>query len=145
MALRNGDHGPLTAGQIAHHLGVPVWNVTYELQLGKKGQPGRLPGAKVLGRGVGRSGQWRVDRETYLNWLQIPSEDRTHLGPDGLPELITFAAAAQQLDLEEALLRTMIRQQRWPHIAFGRSRYLTHNQLGRIRVQINEDCREKSP
>lgn len=141
--LQNGENSPLTAGQIAAHLRVKVWNVTRELQLGRKHPTGRrLRGSKVLGEGVGSGGQWRVSRDTYLSWLQIPAEDRTHLGPDGLPELVPFGQAAQELDFDLDLLQQMIRQERLPHIAFGRMRYLTHNQLERIRVLLNEDCRD---
>lgn len=143
--LRNGRGSDLTAVQIAAHLRVKPWNVTRELQLGALSRPGRLRGRKALGEGVGRGGQWRVDQETYLSWLQIPVEDRAHLGADGLPELIGLADAAQQLGLERVLLRTIIRQQRWPYIAFGRNQYLTHNQLERLRVLLAEDHRESSP
>jgi hypothetical protein len=142
--LRNGEGSALTADQIAAHLGVRTWNVTRELQLFDKGQLHRMPGVKVLGRGVGRGGQWRVDREAYLNWLQIPTDDRGFLGADGLPELIRFDTAAARLGLDPAVLRTVIRQQRWPHIAFGRNRYLTHNQQERLRVLLFEDHREPS-
>jgi hypothetical protein len=143
--LRNGKESTLTVAQIAAHLGVKPWNVTRELQLFEKGQRHRLPGAKVLGEGVGRGGQWRIEPETYLNWLQIPAEDRTFLGPDGLPELIRFLDAAAKLGLDPTIMRTMIRQMRWPHIAFGRNQYLTHNQLERLRVLLNEDHRERHP
>lgn len=136
--LVNGDKSALTAGQIAAHLHTRIWNVTRELQLGIT-DPRRLQGHKVRGAGVGRSGQWRVDRQIYLSWLQIPVEDRTHLGRDGLPELIPFGRAAQDLDIDLDLFQTWIQQHRWPHIAFGRQRYLTHNQLDRTRVQLKED------
>lgn len=135
--LKNGDQAALTASQIAAHLGVPAWNVTRELQLAKT-QPHRLRGRKVLGEGVGRGGQWRVDRETYLQWLGIPREDRTNLAADGLPRLVTFEFAAGQLQTSPALMQTLIRQQRLPHIVFGRRRYLTHNQLAAIRVLLEK-------
>jgi hypothetical protein len=144
--LQNGEHTPLTAGQIAAHLHVKAWNVTRELQLGaNRNGPRRLRGSKVHGEGVGRGGQWRVDRETYLNWLGIEPADRGRLGPDGLPELIPLAAAAERLRLGEDELSDRIRAERWTHIAFGRMRYLTHNQLERLRVQLLEDCREATP
>lgn len=144
--LRNGEHAALTAAQIAAHLGVPTWNVTRQLQLFEKGQLHRLPGVKVLGEGVGRGGQWRVEREAYLGWLQIPAEDRDFPeGPDGLPELTKFHTAAGQLGLEPTILRTLVRQTRWPHIVFGRNQYLTHNQLERLRVLLAEDHRGSLP
>jgi hypothetical protein len=143
--LQNGEDGPLSVAQVAEHLAVKVWNVTRELQLGtKQNEAGRLRGHKVR-QNVGRGGQWRVDRETYLNWLGIPPDDRGHLGPDGLPELIPFAAAAEQLQVRQTELSLRIRAERWPHITFGRMRYLTHNQLERLRVQLIKDCREATP
>ena len=99
----------------------------------------------MLGEGVGRGGQWRIERESYLAWLQVPADDRGFLGPDGLPELIRFSDAAEKLGLEPGILRTMVRQARWPYIAFGRNQYLTHNQLERLRVLLAEDCRDRSP
>jgi hypothetical protein len=144
--LQNGVDLPLTAGQIAAHLQVQTWNVTRELKLGEeKENTSRLRGRKVRGAGVGQGGQWRVDRQVYLDWLQIPEEDRTALGPDGLPELTTAEDAAAQLRLAPAVLRAVLRQQRWPHIVFGRKRYLTHNQMERIRVQLDKDLREATP
>lgn len=142
--LRNGEGAPLTPAQIAAHLHVKVWNVTRELQLADR-QPHRLHGQKIRGEGVGRGGQWRVDRQAYLAWLQIPLPDRTHLGPDGLPELIPFAGAAAHLKIGEAELRRIVRAERLTHIAFGRMRYLTHNQLERLRVQLDESYREATP
>jgi hypothetical protein len=136
--LRNGDTSALTAGQIAAHLGVKTWNVTRELQLAEKGAKHRLRGSKVRGEGVGNGGQWRVDREVYLAWLQIPAADRTHLAADGLPELIPLADAARKLGIEPVELQALIRRWRQPHIAFGRQRYVTHNQLDRIRVQLDD-------
>ncbi len=148
--LRNGENSPLTVGQIAAHLHTKDWNVTRELQIGLRdrlaGRPSRrLAGDKVLGEGVGAGGQWRVDRGIYLIWLGITPEDRAHLGPDGLPELIPFAAAAEKLGITEDELRRRVRAERRTHIAFGRMRYLTHNQLERLRVQLIEDCQEATP
>jgi hypothetical protein len=145
--LQNSDNSPLNTAQIAAHLQVNPWNVTRELQLGRRQtNSGRLRGDKKTGTGlVGSGGQWRVDRQTYLNWLQVLLADRDHVGPDGLPELIPLTHAARQLDLSRENLGTLIRRQRWPHITFGRNRYLTRNQLERIRVQINKDCREATP
>lgn len=137
--LRNDDTSALTAGQIAAHLGVSTWNVARELRLGARGGRNRLRGTKQLGIGVGQGGQWRVKRKIYLTWLGIPAADRTHLGADGLPELIPFPKAAGELGIPVTELADMVRRQRRPHIAFGRQRYLTHNQLGRIRVQLGED------
>jgi hypothetical protein len=137
--LRNGGTGDLTVDQIAAHLGVKAWNVTRQLQLGLT-NPTRLRGRKVLGAGVGQSGQWRITRDDYLSFLQIPAEDRRgNLGPDGLPELIGFDAAQGRLPIDNTPLMILVRQQRWPHIVFGRKRYLTHNQMERIRVQLIED------
>ncbi len=136
--LLNGEGAALTAGQIAAHLRVKVWNVTRELQLGRT-QPHRLPGHKVLGKGVGQGGQWEVDRQVYLDWLQVPAEDQDHLGPDGLPELIGVADAAGKLGLPTAALLAFLRQRRIPHIAFGRQRYLTYRQLERTRDMLERD------
>jgi hypothetical protein len=144
--LRNGEDADLTVSQIAAHLGVKTWNVTRELQLGKT-NPARLQGAKVLGArmGVGRGGQWRVKVKTYLDWLQIPEEDRTRLGPDGLPELIPFEMAAGRLGIAQPLLLPLVRQQRLAHIEFGRTRYFTHNQQERLSVLLKEDYQEATP
>lgn len=144
--LRNSEDADLTVGQIAAHLGVKTWNVTRELQLGKA-NPARLQGTKVLGArmGVGRGGQWRVKLKTYLDWLQIPKEDRTQLGPDGLPELISFEMAAGMLGIRPELLVPLVRQQRLPYIEFGRTRYFTHNQVARAAVLLKEDYQEATP
>lgn len=148
--LQNGWGSPLTAGQIAAHLHTRIWNVTRDLQIGRAdraaGRPTRrMPGEKVRGEGVGSGGQWRIDRQAYLTWLQIPVEDRDHLGPDGLPELVPFELAAEQLSISELKLQELVQRGRHPHIAFGRKRYLTHNQLDRLRGQLAEDLREATP
>jgi hypothetical protein len=134
--LQNDETADLTTTQIAAHLHTKIWNVTRELQLGAQRKPGRLRGNRATNSGPGRGGPWVVNRQVYLNWLGIPEEDRNHLGPDKLPELIPLSQAASALELPEEILRTMIRQARWPHVTFGRNRYLTHNQLDRIRVQL---------
>lgn len=151
MVLQNGENTLLTVGQIAAHLHTRDWNVTRELQLGQRDRlagrtTGRLRGNKVLGAGVGAGGQWRVDPEVYLSWLGVGAEDRAeHLGPDGLPELIPFAQAAEKLGIPADELRHRVRVERHAHITFGRKRYLTHNQLERLRVQLIEDVREATP
>ncbi len=143
--LQNADQGALDVRQIAQHLGTREWNITRELQLARKGEPGRLQGEKVTGvGGRGRGGQWRVDREVYLDWLGVPEEDRTHLGPDGLPLLYTDRAAATELDLPINAIRiAVLIQRRVPYLAVGRHRFLTHNQLQRLRVALDEDCRDR--
>lgn len=145
--LHNSENSPLTAEQIAAHLHTKTWNVSRELRLGdrQKGSRPRLRGVKVLGEGVGAGGQWRVERDVYLTWLQIPAEDRGHLGPDGLPELVPFTRAAAKLGVAETDLRELVRTRRYPHIVFGRNRYLTHNQLEHISVQLIKDPREATP
>lgn len=148
--LRNGVNTPLTVGQIAAHLHTKDWNVTRELQLGMRDRLAgratrRLRGDKVLGEGVGAGGQWRVDRGVYLTWLGITDEDRIHVGPDGLPRLIPFPQAAEKLGITDDELHHRVRTERRTHIAFGRMRYLTHNQLEHLRVQLIEDCREATP
>jgi hypothetical protein len=144
--LQNADQGTLTVHQIAQHLGTRPDNITYELNLGKKGHPGRLVGQKVQGPGVrGRNGQWRIDRTVYLDWLGVPGEDRDALGPDGLPRLYTEREAATELDLPINAIRiALVIHRRVPYIATGRQRYLTHHQLERLRVLLAEDCREKT-
>lgn len=139
--LQNADPGTLAVRQIAAHLNTRAWNITRELQLGEHGQPGRLRGVKVQGEAgtVGRGGQWRVDRSVYLDWLGIPEEDHAYLGPDGLPELYPDTKVAELLDLDLHLLRVLIRQQRLPNITVGRARYLTHNQLARLRALLADD------
>jgi hypothetical protein len=139
----------LTAAQIAAHVGTQVWNVTYELQQGDKGKPGRLRGTKTFDGGPGRGGQWRINRNTYLAWLGVVDpqtgqvDDTELLDRHGLPILLNLEQAGWLLDMDHKILRTMIRQARWPHAAFGRTWYLTHNQLQRIRVQLIEDSRAR--
>jgi hypothetical protein len=144
--LKNADQGTLTVHQIARHLGTRPDNITYELNLGKGGQPGRLRGEKVTGPGVrGRAGQWRIDRSVYLDWLGVPPEDREFLGVDGLPRLYTEREVATELNLPINAVRiAVVINRRVPYIAAGRHRYLTHHQLERLRVLLAEDCREKS-
>lgn len=138
--LHNSDPGTLAVRQIAAHLQTREWNITRELQLGERGHPGRLRGVKVQGESgtVGRGGQWRVDRDAYLDWLGIPEQDHAHLGADGLPELYLDTQVAARLGLDLPLLRTIIRRHRLPYVSVGRSRYLTHNQLERLRVLLSE-------
>lgn len=138
----------LTVAQIAAHLQTWPWNITRELQKSDQGEPGRLTGYKVFNDGAGRGGQWRIPRTHYLTHLGIPPADREHLGADGLPELFIFehpkravsdtTTAAQLLRVSSSLLAVMVRQQRLPHVGFGRSRYFTHNQLERTRVLLHE-------
>lgn len=144
--LQNADPSTLTVRQIAQHLGTREWNVTHELSLGKQGHPGRLRGVKVrgVGGGVGRGGQWRVDREAYLSWLGVPEADRDDLGENGLPRLYPEAAAAAQLDLSEPQLRRALLRLSAPHLMVGWRRYLTRNQLAHLRVLLAEDCRGNS-
>jgi hypothetical protein len=148
VVLRNSPDAELTVAQIAAHLQTPPWNITNDLQMHAAGKSGRLRGTKVYGQGaIGRGGQWRVALSDYLTRLQIPAEDVTAAqrgepgaaGPDGLPTLTRFADAARTLQIPEALLQVMVRQNRWPHITFGRSKYLTHNQLRRISVLADEE------
>lgn len=142
--LQNTDPGTLAVRQIAAHLDARAWNITRELQLGERGQLGRLRGVKVQGEAgtVGRGGQWRVARRDYLEWLGIPPEDHAHLGADGLPQLYRDTKVAAMLGLDITLLRTLIRQQRLPYVSVGRSRYLTHNQLALVRSWLAEARRE---
>lgn len=140
--LQNVDQGTLTVHQIAEHLTTRPGNVTYELNLGRDGAPGRLRGRKVRGPGIrGRNGQWRVDRDVYLDWLGIPEEDREHLDDAGLPKLV---AAELIGDATGTPGRVRILLRNTPHITFGQRRYLTHHQFERLRVLLTEDCREKS-
>lgn len=139
MSLRNSPDADLTVTQIAAHLHARPWTVTRDLQLGRDGEPGRLIGRKVFREGAGRGGQWRVVRADYFARLGISDEDTAWLGPDGLPELTPFPDAAASLGIPEELLNSLVRQCRWPHITFGRSRYLTHNQLERIRVLADDE------
>ena len=144
--LQNADQGTLTVHQIAAHLRTRPDNITYELNLGLAGEPGRLTGRKIRGPGIrGRNGQWRVERDVYLDWLGVPAEDRTFLGDDGLPRLYTEREAATALDLPINAVRiAIVVNRRTPYISAGRNRYLTHHQLERLRVLLVKDCREKS-
>ena len=141
MGLRNSATADLTVAQIAAHLQTKPYNVTYSLKRYERGEPNRLPGFRVFDDGPGRGGPWRVHRVSYLAFLSIPEEDqKTHLGPDGLPELILLPAAAVLLGISSQTLAAKVRRQRWPHIVFGRKSYLTHNQLARIRVAAISEC-----
>lgn len=146
MGLRNsGSVDQLTVAQIAAHLGGSTWRVTYELQLDAAGQAGRLHGFRVFNDGPGQRGQWRVLRTDYLARLQIPAEDRAHVGPDGLPVLHPFAEVAGKLSMPVDQLKTLVRQGRWPHIMFGRSMYLTHHQLRRIAEAVADSDKQLYP
>lgn len=144
--LQNAIWRTLTVRQIAAHLNTRAWNITRELQLGDAGRPGRLRGVKVQGEAgtVGRGGQWRVDRQVYLDWLGIPEQDRAYLGADGLPELYPDTQAAELLGVQLPRLRTIIRQQRLPYVSVGRARYLTHHQLARLRDLPADSYREQT-
>lgn len=142
--LRNAETTTLTVAQIVAHLRTKPWNVTYELQRGHQNQPGRLRGDKPAGSGVGRGGQWRVQRENYFAWLGLATDDLTHLGPDGLPELRTLPELAADLAMPEESLKTMIRQHRLPHLTFGRQLYLTHRQQQRLRDLLAESYRSQA-
>lgn len=146
----------LTVTQIAAHLMTRSWNITRELQKSEAGEPGRLAGRKAFNDGPGRGGQWRIDRQRYLDHLGIPADQRgpgpdgnsDHLDADGLPRLYIFEhprrpvsaapTAAALLRLTPELLKVMVRQCRLPYVVFGRSWYLTHNQLERTRVLLHE-------
>lgn len=143
--LRNDESADLTVAQIAAHLRTHPWNITRQLKLGAQGEPGRLTGTRTggIGSGSGRGGQWRVDRLTYYRWLGLVHEDLTHLGPDGLPELLTLDQAARQEQMDALLLRVLI-QQRLRHIVVGRQTYLTHCQYQRLKQLLAQDCRDLS-
>jgi hypothetical protein len=142
--LKNADPGTLTVHQIAAHLRTRPDNITYELNLGRTGQAGRLTGRKIQGPGIrGRNGQWRVNRTVYLDWLGVPVEDREMIGPDGLPLLYSEGEVAGQLERTVTTVRTaVIVKQQVPHIGAGRQWFLTHHQLERLRVLLDEDCRD---
>lgn len=141
--LTNADPGTLTVHQIAAHLDARVGNVTRELNLAAAGQPGRLCGVKVSGPGIrGRSGQWRVRRDDYLQWLGIPDEDRDHLDGFGLPQLMPLENVAAFLAVPPSRVGALM--SRLPHVTFGRRRYLTHHQLQRLRVLLNESDKPRT-
>lgn len=141
--LQNADRPTLSVRQIAAHLNTAPSTVTYELKRAAAGQPGRLRGSKKRGEPgtVGRGGQWRVERDVYLDWLGIPAEDRDRLGADGLPELHTEQRAAELLDVPQSQLSAILLRGHAPCIAVAWRRYLTHNQLERLRVLLAEDHR----
>jgi hypothetical protein len=128
-------HSGLTVAQIAAHLGTRPWNVTRELQLTEKGITGRLQGYRVFDDGAGRGGQWRVSRIEYLDRLGIPTADRIGLGPDELPALHPIEDVAIIVGTGLSALKKKIRQQRRPHITFGRRQYLTDSQLQQLIVE----------
>lgn len=141
--LQNADQGTLTVHQIAAHLDTRVGNITRELNLAEAGETRRLPGKRIKGPGLrGRGGQWRVDRDVYLDWLGIPEEDRAHLDGFGLPQLFPVENAAVLAGVPLRQVAGLM--SRLPHVTFGRRRYLTHHQLQRLSVLLAEDCREKS-
>jgi hypothetical protein len=144
LVLHNADQSALDVRQIARHLGTRAWNITRELQLAAKGEPGRLQGTKVTGPGTrGRGGQWRVDRTAYLDWLGVPEQDRKAVGDDGLPLLYDEPAAAAELNLTSTALRRALLRLSVSHVMVGWRRYVTHNQLQRLRVALDEDCRDR--
>jgi hypothetical protein len=140
--LQNADPSTLTVHQVAAHLGTRSGNITRELNLAAAGEPGRLRGTKVTGPSVrGRGGQWRITRDDYLDWLGMPEPDRSFLRFDGLPELYPIWAAALELNRRAEDVRAVLPY--LPHLIVLRHRYLTHNQLERLRVLSVEDCRDK--
>lgn len=139
--LQNADPGTLTVHQVAEHLDTNPGNITRELNLAAAGQPGRLAGKKVGGPGIrGRGGQWRIDRDVYLDWLGVPEEDRGHLDDFGLPRLVRVEEPWRADGKTREAIRLLARL---PHVTFGRRRYLTHHQLERLKVLLAEDCRDK--
>ena len=122
----------LTVRRISQHLGVREWSVARELKLGRT-DASRLQGMKITGVGqVGQGGQWRVHLNDYLNWLEIPADDRETDGKDVLPPLHSFESIAQHYGITVDELLERVERAGLKYIQAGRNRYMTKSQFARF-------------